>query len=527
MNLENLLLVLGVVLSLLILGAAIAFLLGNHTLRARLVAVFLALAIVPALLTMVTLWRELQALRDATPGTIVSEHGLLLAQTVLADHHGTARRAADAAVARLIQEGAPKPEQLDGLLARPYVALLCAGAPGTEEVLALRGDWDAEPAQAFVRDLLPGSRSGSERARMVQAPDGSSVVVGVAGPADLDAQPHFAIVVLALPVPEAEAIASVVESHMRSLQIGLYERLHIRNAGLFLAATAILFLFLAPALGVFLAHTLTRPIERLQMGFEAVAAGDLGHQIEARSTGELGRLTDAFNTMSRDLHESNERLVRATRLAAWQDVARRLAHEIKNPLTPITLSIHRVRKRPGAEDPVVSECLDTILEETSHLLRLADEFSAFARMPKPRLEKIDPGEVLQQVLELYSALPNFRVHAELDGVPAVLADRDQIRQVFTNLAKNAVEAMPQGGELEVSWARDAGSIAFTFADRGCGFPSKAGERVFEPTYTTKPSGSGLGLAIVRRILEDHGGDIQAGNRRDGGAWVQVRLPAAQ
>jgi nitrogen fixation/metabolism regulation signal transduction histidine kinase len=219
--------------------------------------------------------------------------------------------------------------------------------------------------------------------------------------------------------------------------------------------------------------------------------------------------------------------VRAARLAAWQDVARRLAHEIKNPLTPITLSIHRIRRRASTDDAVVRECLDTVLEETSHLERLANEFSTFARLPKPVLARIEPGEVLEQVLELYSAHPGVHLRAEIDGIPAVLADRDQVRQVFTNLVKNAIEAMPEGGELEVRWARDDGHVALTFLDSGSGFQPEALEHLFDPTFTTKSSGSGLGLAIVRRILEDHGGDIVAGNRPESGAWVRVRLPEAR
>jgi nitrogen fixation/metabolism regulation signal transduction histidine kinase len=292
------------------------------------------------------------------------------------------------------------------------------------------------------------------------------------------------------------------------------------------AGVAFVFLLVALALGTSLARSLTRPIDRLRAAFEAVAAGALGVQVPERAKGELGRLMEGFNRMSRDLQKSHEQLVRATRLAAWQDVARRLAHEIKNPLTPITLSIHRLRKRTGEEDVVVRECLDTVLEETTHLKRLADEFSSFARMPKPKIEKIDAAEVLQQVLDLYSVVPRLRVRADLAGVDPVLADRDQIRQVFTNVVKNAVEAMPQGGELEVRWSREDGSVALTFLDQGCGFPAEAGDRVFDPAFTTKPTGSGLGLAIVRRILEDHGADIQTGNRNEGGAWVRIRLPAA-
>jgi nitrogen fixation/metabolism regulation signal transduction histidine kinase len=242
--------------------------------------------------------------------------------------------------------------------------------------------------------------------------------------------------------------------------------------------------------------------------------------------GELGRLTRSFNVMSADLEASNQQLVQATRLAAWQEVARRLAHEIKNPLTPITLSIHRLRKRVAGEDDVVRECLDTVLEETSHLERLADEFSSFARLPKPQLQPLDAVEILRQVVELYAAQPGIRIDTRFEPVPLVRGDRDQVRQVFTNLAKNAVESMPEGGTLTLVVERSDDTVDVTFLDEGSGFPETIHHRVFEPTFTTKATGSGLGLAIVRRILEDHGGGIETGNRKGQGAWVRVSLPPA-
>ncbi|MFQ5601189.1 MAG: PAS domain-containing sensor histidine kinase [Candidatus Krumholzibacteriia bacterium] len=529
MNLENALLIAGVVLALALLGAAVTFLRGSYSLRARLVVTFVALALVPALLSMVTLWRELQpqAWRSASRGVGLSmESAIVLARNVLADRHDFAREAAETALARLQSTRKAHRGDLADLLRGRYVAFFCAGQPGGERVVAAHGPWTFEQAAQLMRDVLPGARSGSERRQLIVAPDSTDVVVSVAGPAVVRGEPHYVVVALPVPEEEAAAIAAIVESYQRSQQLRLLEQLQLRHAGYFLAALAALFLVLAVTLGVVLARTLTRPIDRLQHAFEAVASGKLGHQVAKKSPGELGRLTEAFNHMSRDLHKSHEQLVRATRLAAWQDVARRLAHEIKNPLTPITLSIHRLRKRTAADDNVVRECLDTVLEETSHLERLANEFSSFARMPKPKLEKIDPADVLQQVLDLYSAHPGVHVRANLEGLPAVLADRDQIRQVFTNLVKNAVEAMPAGGDLEVHWARDNGHVAITFMDQGSGFPTTAGSKVFDPTFTTKPSGSGLGLAIVRRILEDHGGEIETGNRSEGGAWVRVRLREA-
>jgi nitrogen fixation/metabolism regulation signal transduction histidine kinase len=528
-NLEAVLLGLGVVIALALLGAAILLLRGDYTLRARLVAVFAALTLVPSLLTMVMLWRELQprAWLAASRGIGGSmESALILARDVLAERHRMANQAARDALERLRESGRAEASALDDLLPARYVAFFCAGDPGTETVRAIHGGWNEQQATQLLRDVLPGRRGAFSGAQLIVAPDSADVVVGVAGPHALAEQAYYAMVIIPVPTEEAQAIAAVVESYRRSQQIGLLEELHVRNAGYILATFAFVFLVVAFAVGAMLARTLTRPIEELQDAFENVAAGNLGFQVTSRPRGEMGHLTDGFNTMSSDLYESHHQLVRATRQAAWQDVARRLAHEIKNPLTPITLSIHRVRTRLASDDTVVQECLDTILEEASHLERLANEFSSFARLPKPKLNRIDPAEVLQQVLDLYAATPNLTLNVRLDGLPAVLADRDQIRQVFTNVVKNAVEAMPRGGDLDVQWSQENGFVAFTFRDAGGGFPDEAGDRVFDPTFTTKPTGSGLGLSIVRRILEDHGGDIQAGNRDEGGAWVRIRLPVA-
>ncbi|HZL83766.1 MAG TPA: ATP-binding protein [Candidatus Krumholzibacteria bacterium] len=528
MNLERMLIVTAVVASLGLLGVAAVVLRENRTLRTRLAVAFVALTLVPTLLSMASLlWGQLQPRIWAAHGILSSlENTLLLARHVLHERHLLAKGAADVALVRLVQSQSPDDSLLSELLQVRYVALYCAGAPGEESVRALRGPWTPAQATALLQDVLPGKRSGMGTPQLVRAPDGVSVVVGVAGPLELHGVPHYSMVVVPVDEAEAKAMEDVRLSYQRVQQLKFRQRELMQFVYIFVALL-IAFLAFALVLAFLLARSLTRPLEQLQGAFESVAAGQLGTQVHGPTRGELGRLARGFNSMSRDLQRSHEQLVGATRLAAWQDVARRLAHEIKNPLTPITLSIHRLRKRLDGEDTVVRECLDTVLEETSHLKRLADEFSSFARLPKPKLETFDASGILQQVLDLYSAVPNVQMQARLDDVPAVLADRDQIRQVFTNLVKNAVEAMPRGGLLEVHSVREGEFVDFTFLDRGSGFPAGLGQRMFEPTFTTKATGSGLGLAIVRRILEDHGGDIQTGNRDDGGAWVRIRLRAAK
>jgi nitrogen fixation/metabolism regulation signal transduction histidine kinase len=520
---ESLLLALATAAAAALLVLAVAAARSTRPLRTRLLLTLVALALVPSLLTLVALWRELAPrarLRTARGVERSTAAALAIARHTLAVRHDAAAARAAAVAARLALE--------------PALALADA-APAdaativydsTERVLDARGAWGEGGAARFLAQPAVAWPAATLPPQIHSAPDSTWVVAAVAAVPDRSAR--HVLVALPLPPDEAAALLAVVESVQQSQRLDFLEDLRLRTAARLMAVFALVNVLLAVLLGIQLARRLTRPIERLQRAFEAVAGGDLGHQVEIGREGdtEIGRLLRGFNTMSRDLRDSKVEVVRTARLAAWQGVARRLAHEIKNPLTPITLSIHRLRTRGGDRDAVARECLDTILEETSHLERLANEFSSFARLPKPELRAVDPVPVLQQVLDLYAAHPNVAVRARLDGMPPVWADRDQLRQVCTNLAKNAVEAMPAGGTLDVEWQRDGDHLAITFTDSGGGFTPAALDNLFDPTFTTKPTGSGLGLAIVQRIVADHGGALTAGNGAGGGAWVRVELRLA-
>jgi nitrogen fixation/metabolism regulation signal transduction histidine kinase len=528
-SIEALVLVGGVVVAGALLAVAVLAVRSDRALRLRLGVVFVAMALAPSLLTLVALWREL-----APRSTLQAAHGvessleaaLVLARQSLAARHAEAERLAASAARRAASGSAPLAaapvEAVDGA-----AQLLVLFEPRAQRVVAVAGDWSETQARAFLERPSVRWPEAGFPAELVLAPDSSAVVVGSA-PVPGSDPVRDVLVLLPVPPAVAAAIDGVVEGVQQSQRLGFLEELKLETAARLMAGLAALYLLVGLVLAAQLSRTLTRPVERLQQAFEAVAAGRLGHRVDLTGThaGEMGRLLAGFNAMSRELEQSKAELVRTARLAAWSDVARRLAHEIKNPLTPITLSIHRLRRRSSGEDAVVHECLDTILEETSHLERLANEFSSFARLPKPDLQVVDPAAVLQQVLDLHAAHAGLRLAADLGGMPAVLADRDQLRQVFTNLLKNAVEAMPAGGTVEVRWERHAGTLHVTVLDSGSGFATVALEHLFDPTYTTKPGGSGLGLAIVRRILDDHGGSIDAGNRAEGGAWVRVGLRLA-
>ncbi|HUL58791.1 MAG TPA: ATP-binding protein [Anaeromyxobacteraceae bacterium] len=285
----------------------------------------------------------------------------------------------------------------------------------------------------------------------------------------------------------------------------------------------------AAAAGAALARRVTRPVEALRAAAARVAAGDLEARVDAPATGEVAELVEAFNGMTADLARSRARLAAAERVAAWREVARRLAHEIKNPLTPIAMSIETLRD-PAAQarqdfPAILGEATQAIGEEVRRLKRILDEFSRFARLPAPELAPVPPDELVQAVLALFQA-PGVELVREVEPrLPLVRADRDQMLQVLLNLVRNAVDAMPSGGTLRVGARRDDGEVAFTVSDTGPGIPPGDLHRVFEPYFTTKEGGTGLGLAIAQRIVEEHGGRIEVESAPGRGARFSVRLPA--
>jgi two-component system nitrogen regulation sensor histidine kinase NtrY len=224
-------------------------------------------------------------------------------------------------------------------------------------------------------------------------------------------------------------------------------------------------------------------------------------------------------------------LIRAQKVAAWREVARRLAHEIKNPLTPIQLAAQRLRKKwdEGAADlgEVVHDATATIEREVTGLKALVDEFSLYARMPAPNPLPVDFGEVIRSVIDLYRVHAGITWSMSIDpALGAVRVDRDQIRRALINLIDNAVASMNGAGAIEVAArpAGGAGSVRLEIADRGPGVPIAHREKLFMPYFSTKPRGTGLGLAIVQRIVVEHGGTIRVEDNAGGGARFVIELP---
>jgi len=290
----------------------------------------------------------------------------------------------------------------------------------------------------------------------------------------------------------------------------------------------------ALVLALLIAGRISRPIRELSRAANDVARGKLrATGLAARSSDEVGELVRAFDHMTHELDESRKDLRRAERVAAWREVAQRIAHEIKNPLSPIRTSVETLRKARAKDRPdfaeIFEESTTTVLEEVERLRRIVDEFSRFARLPAPRLEAVDLEDVVRGAAALWApSVPGVEVSVESapGPLPPVRADREQVTQVLVNLLKNAGEAMDGKGAvaLRLRPAPGARAVELRVADTGPGVPEAAREQLFVPYFTTKAEGTGLGLAICHRIVTEHGGTIALDGAERGAAFV-ITLPA--
>lgn len=304
----------------------------------------------------------------------------------------------------------------------------------------------------------------------------------------------------------------------------------------FFLLVALLLLFSAIWVGLTLANLLVKPISRLIAAAEAVSQGNLSIKIaEDPLNNELDDLTRSFNRMTHRLQQQNQDLIISQRKAAWADVARKIAHEIKNPLTPIQLSAERLKRRYLKEitsDPqTFQSCVDTIIRQVSHIGNLVNEFSSFARMPEPKIETIDLTELAQQALFLQKqAYPELEFIYQKPDYPVWWScDPQQITQVLTNLLQNSINAIRenrnnsfyQQGRILLTVGEIENQISIKVDDNGPGFPKQGRAHLTEPYYTTRDQGTGLGLAIVSKIVSDHNGHMFLDDSDQGGAQVQL------
>ena len=347
-----------------------------------------------------------------------------------------------------------------------------------------------------------------------------------------------------------------------------------------------------------ISRRITRPIAVLREGVSHIAAGNLDHRVKIQSRNEVGQLAEGFNQMAHDLKQSLEERMAAERAATWRDAARQVAHEVKNPLFPIRLSVENLQQaksNPEVFEQIFSECTDTVIEEVDRIGKLIDEFHQFARMPKPQRKWNQLNDIVRSVLTLYTGrhipdlkqeneiapmssehldsvlqdstekfwlenISKIKVRTELAPLPRLLVDPEHIAQALGNLLKNAIEAMPEGGLLKVKtyFTPDApqthtnaasgesrddekqgerdqkdmdthGTVSLEIQDTGHGMSQETVTNLFVPYYTTKSetNGRGLGVPIVRRIVTEHGAEIDFQSTEGVGTTVRIHFPHNQ
>jgi nitrogen fixation/metabolism regulation signal transduction histidine kinase len=293
----------------------------------------------------------------------------------------------------------------------------------------------------------------------------------------------------------------------------------------------------AAVLGLWLARRATGRVATLRDAAQRVGEGDLSVRVASRGNDELDELGRAFNTMVAELSDARNRLGYLQKVSAWQEVARRLAHEIKNPLTPIQLAVQEIGSKYRGDDPEYRRLLATaqeiLKEEVGAIRRLVDDFSAFAKLPKVEPAPVDLAQIVEDFARAHPEWQPF-LHIDRNGQVGALCDRMLLRNVLSNLVENAVQAADAAGrkpDIRIAVAQSAAdrSARLIIDDNGPGVPADARERIFDPYVTTKENGTGLGLAIVRKIVLDHGGDVRVDDQASplGGARFVVTLPTTE
>ena len=498
------------------------------TLRTRLLLALLSLALLPTIVfTLFTLdqlgratdrWYLPVVDRALESGVEVSRTTLTRVEAVVLDRADEWAAAADAAPLDAARRAALR----DGLrrsgldFAQVYVHPPGRAAWRLAEQVVPAGvltadslDFARELDAALGADRLMRSRQGV-LAAVARGPSGAAIVTGIR------LTPDFFV-----------RVSEIGQARELYGRLGVLVDVQRRYLGLLLAALIVAIAVGALLIARALAGSMTRPLTSLAAAIERVAGGELDARVPERGAVEMRTLAARFNVMAANLADARVALASAEREAAWRDVARRLAHEIKNPLTPMRLSLHRLQRRadtvPEADRAAVRDSLDALLQEVEHLTRLAERFAQYARLPEPEPEPLDLGTLARAAVALHEP-----EHVNVRFVPGpaapVSGDRLLLSRALHNLILNALEASPAGSEVEVRTGRDDREAWVEVLDRGPGLAADVAGRAFEPYVSTKNRGSGLGLPFVRDIAVQHGGRATIGNREGGGACARLTLP---
>ncbi len=305
---------------------------------------------------------------------------------------------------------------------------------------------------------------------------------------------------------------------------------------------AALVALVAIAIGLLLAwwisKRITRPVEELANGARDVASGRWETHIDVQGNDEIGQLAGAFNHMTNTLAAQKEKLVQTERVAAWRELARRLAHELRNPLFPMQITLENLQRArqlgPAQFQEVFAEGTATLKAELANLNSIVGRFSDFSKMPAPQFARVNVNETLRNAVRLFepqfTAVGKPAITTEFfltESLPEIDADPDLLYRAFQNLVLNALDAMPAGGSLILRTTDGADTVRIEVSDTGKGLTPEECSRLFTPYYTTKHQGTGLGLAIVQSVISDHHGTISVSSEEGRGATFRIDLPKRQ
>jgi nitrogen fixation/metabolism regulation signal transduction histidine kinase len=375
----------------------------------------------------------------------------------------------------------------------------------------------------FASGLMPTRTPGEIYQALVLRNDASTVMRERIGEVEY--------MVAATPIT-ARQLEAIVTVPLTSRQQEIEREIDSLDRRVLLAA--LLFILAGAGIGYSMAERIADPVNRLTRATRRIARGDLDARIAATSSDELRRLVEDFNRMASELQRQQRELERTHRLEAWAEMARQVAHEIKNPLTPIQLNAEHLRRvhtdRGKPLSPVLEECVATILEQVKLLRQIASEFSSFASSPTARPTDVDLTELLREIVAPYRLGLGERIRFDVElpaGMPPVHVDRTLISRALTNIVENALHAMPGQGALTVVASHRNGVVHVRVADTGVGMDAEALDRAFEPYFSTKATGTGLGLPIAKRNVELNGGTIAVSSERDRGTAVEIELPVSR
>jgi two-component system, NtrC family, nitrogen regulation sensor histidine kinase NtrY len=308
-----------------------------------------------------------------------------------------------------------------------------------------------------------------------------------------------------------------------------------RRIGLLALAVAAVGLVIGLLLTWWAAARITRPVQKLARGAREVAAGNWNARVDIRGKDEIGQLAGVFNQMTQQLIDQRERLLQAERVAAWRELARRLAHELKNPLFPLQTTVENLQRAKSQTsdqfEDVFGESTGILLAEIENLKKIISRFSDFAKMPQPELAAVNLNDVVRAVVKLFEAQfgavgrPPITPELHLEeNLPTIQADATLLHRAVENLVLNAMDAMPAGGVIMLRTTHKEGEVHLEVSDTGTGLTPEECERLFTPYYTTKQHGTGLGLAIVQSVVSDHGGRISVESETGVGTSFHIELP---